>query len=289
MRIVVVILLAISFFYSCSDVPDGYAQTQSGLTYKFLTIGDGDLPEEDDYTRFAYTIKTENDSVIFSSRMLVHLIKALKNGELEEGLFMMNEGAKVEYILSPKEFYAVYMHEKVPSILRNSKAKVEIEMIDIQSDLEYQKKKNEFLNKIKNAQMDTSAATEIARISAFINENQMPVKVSKSGLAYFFLKDVNNDKKVAYGKTLYLHYRGKFFDGREFNSTFLKEAPQDLVYGQEMQVLQGIEEALLMMNEGDKMGLVIPSHLAFGEKGSSTGLVPPNTPVYYEIELVTVN
>ena len=54
-----------------------------------MELGDGEVAEEDDYVRFAYEVKNENDSMLYSSRMLVHLIKAVKNGNLEEGLLMM--------------------------------------------------------------------------------------------------------------------------------------------------------------------------------------------------------
>jgi FKBP-type peptidyl-prolyl cis-trans isomerase FkpA len=277
------------FFFACSDVPDNYLQTASGLTYSYVELGDGEVAEEDDYVRFAYEVKNENDSMLYSSRMLVHLIKAVKNGNLEEGLLMMKVGDKIDFLLNPKAFYDTYMQQSVPSTVGEGKIKVQVKVLEILSDLAYQKRKNEFYQKLSQARMDTSAHTEIKRIEDFINENKMPVKVSQSGLAYFFINDVENAKKVTYGKTLYLHYRGKFFDGREFNSTMMKGTPQDMIFGQEMQVIQGIEEALSMMNEGDKMGLVIPSSLAYGSKGSSTGIVPPNTPVYYEVEVIKVN
>ena len=284
------IFLFLSFvFFACSDLPDNFLQTASGLTYSYVELGDGEVAEEDDYVRFAYEVKNENDSMLYSSRMLVHLIKAVKNGNLEEGLLMMKKGDKVDFLLNPKEFYETYMQQSVPAVLSESKVKVQVKVLDILSDLQYQKQKNDFYKKLSEARMDTSAHTEIARIENYINENKMPVKVSNSGLAYFFINDVESAKKVTYGKTLYLHYRGKFFDGREFNSTIVKGTPQDMIYGQEMQVIQGIEEALSMMNEGDKIGLVIPSCLAYSSKGSSTGIVPPNTPVYYEVEVIKVN
>ncbi len=280
---------ALLFLFACSDIPDNYAQTKSGLLYSFLEIGDGEVAEEDDYVRFAYEVKNDEDSMVYSSRMLVHIIKAVKNGNLEEGLLMMKVGDKVDFLLDPKPFYETYMQQSVPSTVGEGKIKVQVKVLEILSDLAYQKKKNEFYQRISQSRMDTSAHTEMQRIQDYIAEKKLPVTVSNSGLSYFFVKDVQSDKKVTYGKTLYLQYRGKFFDGREFNSTHLKGTPQDMIYGQEMQVIPGIEEALALMNEGDVIGLVIPSSLAYGSSGSSTGIVPPNTPVYYEVEVLKVN
>ena len=40
--------------------------------------------------------------------------------------------------------------------------------------------------------------------------------------------------------------------------------------------------------EGDKAAIILPSGLAWGSKGSSTGIIPPFTSVIYEIDLVSV-
>jgi peptidylprolyl isomerase len=97
-------------------------------------------------------------------------------------------------------------------------------------------------------------------------------------------------EKSGYGKRVELKYRGRFFSGEEFNSTErLKNGVQDFYLGQEMQVIKGVEEALSFMSEGDKILLLIPSWLGFGVDGSSTGIVPPRTPIVYELELKKVN
>ena len=54
-----------------------------------------------------------------------------------------------------------------------------------------------------------------------------------------------------------------------------------------MMVIKTIEDLIGLMNEGSTVRIVIPSHLAFGESGSANGLVPPYTPLVYEIELLS--
>jgi len=282
-------LIFVLFVSGCSDIPQGFSKTPSGLVFRFLELGDGNVAKADNYVRFAYEVKDEEDSMLYSSRMVVHLLKDAKNGFLEEGLLMMREGDKADFMLEPNEFYKTYMQETMPSHLSEQSLKVQVKVLDIQTDLEYEKNKNFFYQKLAQSRMDTSAHTELTRIADYITKNNLKVITTASGLSYFFINDVENDKKVSYGKLLYLNYKGKFFDGRTFNSTYVKETPQDMIYGQELQVIAGIEEALVLMNEGDKIALILPSSLAFGSKGSSNGTVPPNTPVYYEVELLKVN
>ncbi|MDD4236343.1 MAG: FKBP-type peptidyl-prolyl cis-trans isomerase [Bacteroidales bacterium] len=50
----------------------------------------------------------------------------------------------------------------------------------------------------------------------------------------------------------------------------------------------GLDEALQMMNVGDKAHLILPPHLAFGVPGDGY-LVPPRSILVYDIELVSIN
>ena len=90
-------------------------------------------------------------------------------------------------------------------------------------------------------------------------------------------------KKISFGTAVSIQYKGSFLSGEVFNNTIGTKQFLDFYIGQEMQVLKGIEEALLLMRDGEKMALLLPSWLAFGEEGNSTGIIPPNTPVYYEL------
>ena len=89
------------------------------------------------------------------------------------------------------------------------------------------------------------------------------------------------------GKMITISYKGYFLDGRVFNTTD-PNSPLEFVYGTEMQVIPGLSIALGGMREGDKSKIIIPSHFAFGENGSSTGVVPPFTTVIYEVEIIKV-
>jgi FKBP-type peptidyl-prolyl cis-trans isomerase FkpA len=42
------------------------------------------------------------------------------------------------------------------------------------------------------------------------------------------------------------------------------------------------------MKPGGKAKIIIPSYLAYGERGSSTGTVPPFTPVVYQVHLIEI-
>ena len=112
---------------------------------------------------------------------------------------------------------------------------------------------------------------------------------TSTGLRYLYLARGLGEKS-SYGKRVDVKYTGLFLNGDTFNSTqALPNQSQDFYLGQEMQVIKGIEEALLFMKEGDIVSLLIPSWIGFGQNGSSTGIVPSNTPTFYQLELNKVN
>ena len=52
------------------------------------------------------------------------------------------------------------------------------------------------------------------------------------------------------------------------------------------QMIKGFEEGVKMMNIGDKAIVLLPSKLAYGERGQSA--IAPHTPLIFELELVEI-
>jgi FKBP-type peptidyl-prolyl cis-trans isomerase FkpA len=74
-----------------------------------------------------------------------------------------------------------------------------------------------------------------------------------------------------------INYKGTLPDGKVFDQAQFTPMPLD-------GVVPGFSKALLQMQKGGKYKVVIPSSLAYGEKGS--GPIPPNTDLTFEIELL---
>lgn len=104
-----------------------------------------------------------------------------------------------------------------------------------------------------------------------------------SGLLYKELSKGNGGKPTL-TDTVVFHYEGKFLDGEVFDNTFDKGRPASFpVSG----TIKGWEEAFQMMEKGSKWRFIIPSSLAFGEKGNAQ-MIPPNSPLEFEIELLDI-
>lgn len=90
------------------------------------------------------------------------------------------------------------------------------------------------------------------------------------------------------GSTVIMHYKGYLPNGFVFDNTWDRNAPFDWTAGTPDQLIPGLEKTVMMLRNNGYARVLIPSHLAFGKEGSTSGLVPPNTPVIYEVWVLWV-
>ncbi len=108
------------------------------------------------------------------------------------------------------------------------------------------------------------------------------VQVTESGLQYVVLEKGDGASPTQDGFVT-IHYRGKFIDGTEFDSSHSRGEPATFPVGR---VIPGFTEALLLMQEGDTFEVTIPSDLAYGEDGAGGGVIPGNSTLIFELELL---
>ena len=53
-------------------------------------------------------------------------------------------------------------------------------------------------------------------------------------------------------------------------------------------LISGWTEAISLMRVGDRWEVVIPGPLAYGERGTPEGAIPPNQTLVFELELIKV-
>ncbi|MBA3544478.1 MAG: FKBP-type peptidyl-prolyl cis-trans isomerase [Chthoniobacterales bacterium] len=119
----------------------------------------------------------------------------------------------------------------------------------------------------------------------FLEENKKKegVKTTASGLQYKVLKE-GTGAVPKETDTVKVNYRGTTIDGTEFDSSYKRGQPASFPVNR---VIKGWTEALQMMKPGSKYQLVIPSELAYGERGAGSD-IGPNSTLLFDVELIEV-
>ncbi|MHA1963063.1 MAG: FKBP-type peptidyl-prolyl cis-trans isomerase [Candidatus Thorarchaeota archaeon] len=87
------------------------------------------------------------------------------------------------------------------------------------------------------------------------------------------------------GQTVVVHYTGWLTDGKKFDSSVDRGQPFEFKIGVG-QVIQGWDQGVLSMKVGGKRKLTIPPELAYGDRDVGDGLIPANSILVFEVELL---
>ncbi len=286
------VISAITFVSCWNNSPyKGYSKTESGLYYKLQIIGDGLIkPSAGDLLQLSITYKTINDSVFMDSYsynetglVILPFSHSSFKGSFEEGLTKMNVGDSVSFIVSSDSLFQKFFSAELPFFLpKGSLVKVEVKLAGILNNEGYQ---NEF-KRYKDVVEDLDI-NERCKLKMYLDTNQTQFSKLSNGMYYLPIKQGVGERAKS-GNQVTINYKGFFLNGKQFESTYVRGQPLEFRLGEEGQVIKGFETAISLMNEGSKTKFIIPSHLAFGETGSSTKIIPAYTTVVYEIELLNI-
>ncbi|MFC0184662.1 FKBP-type peptidyl-prolyl cis-trans isomerase [Pseudarcicella hirudinis] len=136
---------------------------------------------------------------------------------------------------------------------------------------------------------------EEEQISEFLTNQKLPTPVlTSTGLRYIITKSNPAGDSIKTGKTVKVNYVGKLlYSFRQTNSSGLTTYDSQFDAGSysfvmgAQSVIAGFQEGISKMRVGEKAILVFPSSLGYGASGGGS-LIPPYAPLYFEIEVVSI-
>ena len=285
LRIFTLLLFTVAFT-GCdfsSEYP-GYSKSKDGYYYKLRKIGEGLVNAGvGDYVTVDLAYRTLNDSVFFTGRRKFRLTQPTFKGSVDYCFLMLETGDAASFIISANDFFHHTLETSLPTFINeNDFMIVDIDMIEIQPEENYLREQEAFLHWI-----DDFGDYERVLLTQYFKNERIEADSTESGLYLINLKE-GLGKQIELGDTVEVHYEGRFLNGKFFDSTKMREEAFSFIYGQEWQVVDGLEEAIGKMREGEVSLVILPSKLAFGEKGSSTGIIPPFTSLIFEVEVKSV-
>lgn len=148
----------------------------------------------------------------------------------------------------------------------------------------------------KDAAIGNSSQTQPT--TTVTQENNTPIKsntmpevkkgavITASGLQYIELQEGTGATPQA-GQTVEVHYTGTLENGTKFDSSRDRNQTFKFKIGTG-QVIKGWDEGVITMKVGGRRQLIIPPELGYGARGAG-GVIPPNSTLIFDVELLSVN
>jgi peptidylprolyl isomerase len=101
-------------------------------------------------------------------------------------------------------------------------------------------------------------------------------------------EQIGEGEQAGHGSTVEVHYVGvAHSSGEEFDASWNRGEPLSFRLGAG-QVIQGWDQGVMGMRVGGRRKLVIPPHLAYGDRGAG-GVIKPGETLVFVVDLVGVS
>ena len=141
------------------------------------------------------------------------------------------------------------------------------------------------LSELTAAAADSARAEREAAI-AQITRDYPNTTLTPSGIRYIIQRQGTGNSPTT-GQTVQVHYQGSLLSGQVFDSSEQQGRPIEFQAGIG-RVIPGWEEMILGMRVGERRLAIIPPELAYGERGAGNGIIPPNSFLVFEMELISI-
>ncbi len=268
---------------TCNSESSGYTKTDSGMRYKFLVDNDSTQPQLGEILTIDMVYRAE-DTVLFDSYekgqpFEIDLKEPQYNGDIYECMSMLTLGDSASFILKADSFFLITAGAPSlpPSLDSASFLYFTMKLRKIQTPEE--------AREARLAELKVLEQKEIELIANYVTENNITILPDEDGL-YFMSTKRGRSTKVDSGKIVIMNYSLKLLNGEVLFSTLDKGEPIDFEYGTRFDT-EGFNKGIGRMRKDGKASFLVPSSLAFADRGAG-GKVGPYTPLVYDIEIIDI-
>jgi FKBP-type peptidyl-prolyl cis-trans isomerase FkpA len=296
MKRYLLLLLPIVLMLGCNHpVPSKYKgySTKNGVDYfKYSDMGTshkhaqrGDVVETViSYTKMNDSLFWDSHDIGFPFSINLPYDTMYAQGSYQSLILQANEGDSINFIVPAEDVFKRILHlSTLPFFLhKGDLMKVNTRIVAIMDPIQFEARQ-----KVINSYRKDMDMQEQLTLLQYVAANHITDSSKKDNI-YFVPESPGTGAKVETGSRVSVAYNGYFLNGRLFDSVSVSN-PLQFRFGDTAQVIKGLEIGIKRMHEGEKAKIIIPSQLAFGDNGSSTGVVPPYTSVIYEVTMLKVS
>jgi FKBP-type peptidyl-prolyl cis-trans isomerase len=262
-----------------------YKLTENGLPYRFIEHNKkSPQPAIGKIMSLDITYGT-GDTVLFNSKDVptgvfrIPMLESAFAGDFYEMMNLMHIGDSAQFVLKAEPFFTQTAgYRQVPPEAEGiDKLTFNVRLVSAMTQEELKAEEQAKIEELKNNEPD--------RIEEYLTENNITTQPTESGL-YVLITEEGTGDKPEKGQKVKVHYTGTLLNGKKFDSSLDRGQPFEFPIGQG-RVIKGWDEGIAMLNVGSKATLIIPSKLAYGERGAGRD-IPPYAPLIFEVELIDV-
>ena len=270
--------LATVFALGACSKYKGFKKDKSGFYYQFHgDIHDtADQPATGDLVGILMSMRA-GDSLLIPMRPNEMMMDSLYEGDMFAALRTMHVGDSATFIFDGPKFFENMMNPGQEYEFGEDPLYLDVKLYGLMKKADFEKAKAEF-----EAQLANRKGLEKIEIDEYLEKNK-DLKQTPIGI---YVKNVKKGSgaKVEPLQTVKVHYTGRFVDGTVFDSSVERGEPFTFTVGAG-QVIPGWDAVVSDMKVGDKVTVLIPSELAYGEGSRS---IPPYSPLVFDIELLEI-
>ncbi len=279
----VVVLLAAA----CGGSPyDGYKTVAPDVDVRMIALGDGErtvLPSDCVLVRLRASQRMEATGSYLSTEQW-YAASDLRRGAFTHVLKRLHEGDSLSLITTYNKVPWSILSDLIDGTLPDtSRMSIDISLRSLRS-LETMEADRE------RHRRNDPESFELALMQAYRDRSgEQWERWGTSDMYYRLMGRPVDTTQVTVGDVVWINYTGRRVeDGQVFDHNGYDGKPFGFRYGDPHQVINGLEVAITLLREGRTGAFLIPSSMAFGERGLS-GVVEPWTPVLYHLELEKVD
>lgn len=285
-------LLSVATLFSCNSGMKEFKALPSGLKYKIVDDKKGDKKAVEGTFVTMHIVTKIKDSVLYDSRKMNNdkpietpVNKPQQSGDIMEGFPLLTEGDSVLFEI-PIDTLA--KGQPLPPFAKSGDMLTfAVKILKVQTKEEYEKSKQE----ASKAQLEADDKA----ITDYLKANNLNATKTASGM-YYVITSPGSGPNATKGQEITMNYTGMLLNGKKFDSNedpaFQHVQPFTFNLGTG-QVIPGWDEGIALLNKGAKAKLLIPSPLAYGDRGmpgspANPEGIPTNSVLIFDVEVKNI-